>query len=160
MATFYLTNNEDEDIRKASWQVLSTTISIFSAVLLFHGVNGTLSWFFLSSLEGFDRQKAEICLSFAHALFWYMLMQLALAWLTGAVTISELLGEMKHESDSESDEEREREHNALSRPTNIVELHKKQEAELNLKSWAVLLGHITGFACINCFGTLQQRFVG
>lgn len=160
MATFYLTKSEDDDIRKASWQVLSTTISIFSAVLLFQGVNGTLSWYFLSSLEGFDRQKSEICLSFAHALFWYMVMQMALAWLTGAVTIAELLGEMKHESDSESDEEREREHNTLSRPTNMVELHKKQEAELNLKSWAVLLGHITGFACINCFGTLQQRFVG
>merc|ERR1719329_880637 len=72
MATFYLTNNEDEDIRKASWQVLSTTISIFSAVLLFHGVNGTLSWFFLDeSMERAERHWASLRLSFGHALFWY-----------------------------------------------------------------------------------------
>jgi len=124
MSLFYLVNHHDEDMKKYSWQVISSTISIFSAVLLFQAVNGMLEEFVL---EGHSWQFKLIA-GMVHMLCWFVMLQLALAYISGAI--------------GSTAEEREK-----------TDLKKMR---LMLKSWAVLLGHITGFAAINAFAVLQQ----
>jgi len=46
MSLFYLVHNPDKDIQRYSWQVISKTLSIFTAVLMYQGISGVIdSWF-------------------------------------------------------------------------------------------------------------------
>eukprot|EP00405_Crypthecodinium_cohnii_P014542 CAMPEP_0206444642 /NCGR_PEP_ID=MMETSP0324_2-20121206/15028_1 /ASSEMBLY_ACC=CAM_ASM_000836 /TAXON_ID=2866 /ORGANISM="Crypthecodinium cohnii, Strain Seligo" /LENGTH=548 /DNA_ID=CAMNT_0053912693 /DNA_START=189 /DNA_END=1835 /DNA_ORIENTATION=+ len=121
MGLFYLVNHPDPDMTKYSWQVISSTISIFSAVLLFQAINSMVEH---ALLDGADETR-EMVIGIAHFLVWYCLLQYTLAFFSGAL----------HKNVSENDFER---------------------AECQLKCYAILLGHITGFAAINAFGNIQQ----
>mmetsp|Transcript_36643 Transcript_36643/g.103354 ORF Transcript_36643/g.103354 Transcript_36643/m.103354 type:complete len:582 (-) Transcript_36643:84-1829(-) len=125
MGIFYLVNFKDEDIIKYTWQVISSTISIFSAVLLFQAVNGVVEEFVIG--EGAS-DEFKLVVAVVHMLLWFALLQLVLAWISGAI------GSTVIEEDTEEFE----------------------TMELNLKCWAVLFGHITGFAAINAFAIFQQ----
>lgn len=119
MSLFYLTNQRDDDLRKYSWQVISSTISIFSAVLLFQAVNGVVHELFLHHAS----HEVVVTVGFVHMLFWFLALQVVLA-----VCCS------------------------IGRSPK-PEIHT---VELGLKCWAVLIGHITGFAAIHSFCELQQ----
>jgi len=173
MSTFYLVNNKDEDIRKAAWQVISATISIFSAVLLFQAVNGVVEQFVLGE-EPEEGSTPEAVASFlqhkflvntGHAFVWYIGLQCVLAYISGGVSWEEIsqchycggggnteeaASETPPEdaSEGESEPEDEEEKQAL-----------EKKAQLDMKCWAVLFGHITGFASINAFGTLQGMMI-
>lgn len=171
MSTFYLVNNKDEDIRKAAWQVISATISIFSAVLLFQAVNGVVEQFVLGEepaesdptlLAAFNRHKFLV--NSGHAFVWYNLLQVVLAYISGGVSWKEISechycggGKTADAGDEEqansAGEEEEEESEEEKDPDDV------KKGQLDMKCWAVLFGHITGFASINAYGTLQGMMI-
>lgn len=130
MVLFYLTNHPDEDIMRYSWRVISSTISIFCAVLLFQAFNGVVEEFVLEGVAErweLDEVGTEVGTAMVHMVIWLTILQLTLAIVSGAI------GE---------------------EPEGGLE-----KVELNCRSWAVLIAHISGFATIHAFGTLQQTFL-
>ena len=97
MCLMYCTNHTDADMRRYSYMVISRTICIFCAVLLFQGINGMLDYFVIGEEEeGKEAPPSilRIVVSFVHMLFWYVVLQFALAILSGAV--NELLPTWLH----------------------------------------------------------------
>lgn len=165
MSTFYLTNMEDEDLQQAAWTVMSATISIFSAVLLFQGINEVVAYTILGVKSEEDEPPIhlKLAVNFVHALLWYMGLQVVLAYLSGAVSYNELIGHVDAESDAETDEgdsEGDEEHSEGDEEQSEESNDKLMTVVLNMKCWATLFGHVTGFACINAFGTLQVFMAG
>jgi len=119
MTMYYFLNHKDKDMRKHSYEVVVSTISIFCAVLLFQSVNDIFEDKFLKGRS----PSTQIMFDFCHMLIWYATTQLSLAYISGAIG---------------------------KKPTNL------EEMECNMKCFAVLLAHITGFASINAFASVQQ----
>lgn len=164
MSLFYVTNAYDEDFRFYSWDVISSTISIFSAVLLFQAFKGVSEWVVLGlatgeigeSGEGHAEMEAEeeevmsaqgLLFGFAMLVVWYVTLQVTFAWITGAI------GNVK--------EVREKEDISSSFVSKKAKARKAQEnrktaLQIDLKFWGTLLGHITAFSAIFAFGAMQQ----
>lgn len=147
MALFYLVNHPDPDIERYAWKVISATISIFCAVLLFQAFNGmceeyvidgvaeAVGWKPKSEFEGeeegpksFAFKIWESCIDMTQLLFWLCMMNGVLAMTSGAVE-------------------------ACWVPKSV------EDVEIPVKSFAVLFAHIAGFAAINGWGSLQQNWL-
>lgn len=120
MSLFYLVNHSDPDMQKYSWKVISSTISIFCAVLLFQAFNGVVEWKFLGEDEN---STYAFLVDMIHSFVWFIITNLVLAYISGAI----------------------------GTPPKSMEI-----VELDMKCWAVLFAHMTGFASINAWGTMQQ----
>jgi len=120
MAMFYCIRNPDPDMRKYTYDVVHQTISIFCAVLFFQTWNTLLQKFVIHLMS----VELQVVANILHMLFWYVLMQVALGFVSGAI------GKRSKKSPS----------------VDIVDV----------KCVAVLLSHITGFASINAWTTLQE----
>lgn len=134
MALFYLVNNSDPEIRMYSWQVISSTINIFCAVLIFSASNRLVEHYAFEDIPSEVRhlRAFPVCVDFAHMLFW-MMMMLCVLWIAAVC-------KRKGAAENEDGEESAHRH------------------ELDVKCWAMLFAHVAGFAAINCFGDLQQVF--
>ena len=66
MSLHYLTNHPDEDMRRYSYQVISTTISIFCAVLIFKAINNLVE----EAMRGASPEFV-VCAAFAHLLVFH-----------------------------------------------------------------------------------------
>lgn len=141
MGLFYLVNSEDDDIKRYAWKVVSATISIFCAVLLFQAFNGLVEEYLIDDIcEKFGLEEEsegaklwECVVDIVQLVVWLFLMQIVLAISSGAV--------------AEKSE-------WFFQPKNI------EEVEIMLKSYAVLFAHISGFAALNAWGSIQQNVLG
>jgi len=86
MTTFYLVNHPDEDMKKHSWRVISSTISIFSAVLFFQACQGVVEEYIIAkACKGSAAEKCILGVNLGHMLSWLLLLQLVLARISGAI---------------------------------------------------------------------------
>merc|ERR1712232_436928 len=110
-----------------SYEVISTTISIFAAVMFFQICNGIVEGCILEPLKERPHFKHSELLDpvvdFTHMLFWFIVLQVALAWISGAI----------------------------GKPSENM-----NAMLLNLTCGYMLLAHLAGFASINAWGSLQQ----
>eukprot|EP00931_Biecheleriopsis_adriatica_P078767 TRINITY_DN52184_c0_g1_i1.p1 TRINITY_DN52184_c0_g1~~TRINITY_DN52184_c0_g1_i1.p1 ORF type:complete len:549 (+),score=94.90 TRINITY_DN52184_c0_g1_i1:28-1674(+) len=133
MALFYLVNNADPEIRMYSWKVISSTVNIFSAVLIFAAINRLVKHLLLDGAHE-DHMRIDgytVGVDFAQMLAWIGAMLFVLWY---AARRARQLYEKK---DCE---------------------HAAHKHHLDVKCWAMLFAHTAGFAAINCFGVLQQGF--
>jgi len=132
MTLFYFTNWPDPDIKQYSWEIISSTISIFCAVLGFSCFNDLMEAYVIDRyhLDPFQTWVADIL----HMLFWFTCLQGLLAYFSGAITMDfDLIKDNKEELEEEL-----------------------EGRELNMKCYATLMAHLTGFASINAWGQMQQ----
>jgi len=132
MALFYLVNHPDDDMKKYSWQTISSTLSIFCAVLLFQGYKGIVDWYLLGEGGVGHTVLPQVIVAMAQLAFWQLLLQCSIYFLSGA-----------HNDDEKS----------LSSHSTRRLAHSLHH---NAKACSILLAHITGFAAIHAFGTVQQ----
>jgi len=131
MGLFYLVNHSDQDIRRYSWEVISTTIAIFTSVLIFQGLDGIFVAFVAHLLvpAGWgDRQRVIVLVSIVHFLCWFTAMHTVVAKLAFGKNSKE------GEESQEAAEAREQE----------------------IKCWATLLSHMTAFAAIATWCDVQK----
>mmetsp|Transcript_7849 Transcript_7849/g.17235 ORF Transcript_7849/g.17235 Transcript_7849/m.17235 type:complete len:587 (-) Transcript_7849:256-2016(-) len=137
MVLYYFLNWPDADVRQYAYEAVSSTISIFCAVLSFQAFDNFLEVYILDFLP----LPMKVAFDMTHMLFWFVVLQATLAWVTGAVGETFAVEKPKEEASLEAKFE-----------------HDKMEMfqERNIKCFGILLAHISGFAAINAFGSMQQ----
>jgi hypothetical protein len=83
LAMFYLVNHPDPDMKRYSWQTISSTISIFIAVLIFQGCDGLIKEFIIDKQTIMDEKTFEIATNFVHQILWFWCLQFVLGHCTG-----------------------------------------------------------------------------
>jgi len=168
MALFYLVNWPDNDIRRYSWNIISTTISIFTAVLIFQGINNTILLLVPRSYEWI-----HLFMSVALLLMWFIALNFCIAVVSGAnfeaqpVDLSKefwvVADPMRDDRGEVVDEDKVRQplgkkSVALIRGMEVF-VRKgrllREDREKALRCWAMLLAHMTGFAAICVGGRVQ-----
>lgn len=143
MCLYYFVNYEDPDIQQKSWEVISSTISIFCAVLLWQSFNDMMETYIIDFFFGEgETTDGALAVDILHMLAWFSLMQLSLGWLSRATGLWQV-GEEEMEE--------------LEKDPELME-EEKDKVEISMACFAVLLAHITGFSSINAFGTVQQKY--
>eukprot|EP00931_Biecheleriopsis_adriatica_P106051 TRINITY_DN80562_c0_g1_i1.p1 TRINITY_DN80562_c0_g1~~TRINITY_DN80562_c0_g1_i1.p1 ORF type:complete len:572 (+),score=171.53 TRINITY_DN80562_c0_g1_i1:140-1717(+) len=131
MGIFYLVNHSDKQMVLYTWKVICATISIFASVLIYQAFNVVVQDAFL---EG-KSETAKMQVAFVHCFIWFLLLQALLATVSRAITWP----------CQNQEELKESEKIAVAKTMN-----------LDLKCWATILGHITGFATISAWAQVQQ----
>jgi len=131
MALFWLVNYDDQDMKIYIWGVLSNTLSIFLAVLMFT----TLSMVVHRFVPEDASTEIVIFVDFMQLAFCFVLMQFAVAYISGCFEKQPFGG-------------------AGTEGMTISE--QKQQRVRRFKSVATLLAHSSGFAAINFGGAIQH----
>jgi len=170
MVLFYLVNWQDDDIRRYSWCIISATIAIFTAVLIFQGVNE----FVMACLPVHESMTFLLALNYGLFLLWFALLQLVIAVVSGAncesgfVDLTEkvwtVADSMRSDFGAEVSQRDVQDpvgEKSVALRDGIEVFVQKQRAkrdyrETQMKCWATLLAHMSGFAAINAGGTLQH----
>jgi hypothetical protein len=83
MMLFYIVNYDDTDIRFYAWSVISSTLSIFTAVLLFHAIKSTIE---LELLQGVSTELS-IAAHYGHMVFWLLTLHFVFMVISGTVKV-------------------------------------------------------------------------
>jgi hypothetical protein len=144
MCLYYFINYPDPDVKEMSWTTISSTISIFCAVLLFSSFNDLAEAYIINPNFGEgETTQGALCVDILHMLLWSLITQVVLALLSGAKGPLRLSAENLKAYESGGDEDKEI----------VMEFYER-----NMACFACLCAHITGFASINAFGTVQMVF--
>jgi MFS family permease len=170
MSIFYLVNFKDDDIRKYTWQILSTTVSIFTSVMIFSGI--TEFWTFFIPPE--TPEMMILGVNFGFFLFWFVCLQVSIAIISGAncegagVKIDRegwLIADTMRADYGEEVPEREVRNLIGEKSVAVMDGVEvfvrrckvlKEERQCKMACWATLLAHLTGFAGIQVGGTMQH----
>lgn len=142
----FATNHPDVDMKKYAYGVISSTVSIFVAVLMFQCFNGIIEHWLIEKIRlwSHDNLWYEFYVDLAHFVFWYIVTQLMLARSSGALKKEQVRIKLENLKNSVKPEERQK---------------FKEEKEYHdgeCMSWGIIMAHLTGFAAINCWTGLQQ----
>jgi len=189
MVLFYLVNWKDDDIRRYSWGIISTTISIFTAVLIFSGVNDLYMAWLVNPLLGhrhglydFDRAALGFLLFGAFLVLLHTVVGFfSGAWKLNRTTVGRLVYKpvelpeavwviadpLRADYGTALDESEVRNHTgekSIAFKDNmevfVQKKHMAREArERRTKCWATLFAHMAGFAAINAGGDLQHVMI-
>lgn len=87
MVMFYFVNYPDDDIKRYTWSIINTTLSIFTAVLTFQGIDDLVMHVAVTPVLGAFpsgwRQIARVMIGFVIFLAWYVFALLAIALASG-----------------------------------------------------------------------------
>mmetsp|Transcript_34652 Transcript_34652/g.79820 ORF Transcript_34652/g.79820 Transcript_34652/m.79820 type:complete len:697 (-) Transcript_34652:133-2223(-) len=180
VSLFYLVNWNDDDIRYYSMNIISMTMSIFSAVLMFQGINEQIRRFSTQLTH-----EHRVAIQFAHALIYIVAMQFVIGGISGvfpSLRSSDMTGKFGDKkwivADGlrcdymralDVDEEKYVRNKTATKSVWIdqygvevpvsFEFYEKQTAQRRMRCWAMLLAHMSGFAAINAGGQLQEMEV-
>jgi len=178
MVMFYFVNYPDDDIKRYTWSIINSTLSIFTAVLTFQGIDDLVMHVAVTpALGAFPSgwgKFARVVIGFLIFLAWYCFALLAIALSSGV---------LKHEDSAEdqgkmwviSDFMRGDHGTAIKHQqlvqgcrskgiaaVNGVEVFVASRAliregyETRTKCWSTLFAHMAGFAMISAGGDLQS----
>ncbi|CAK9030252.1 unnamed protein product [Durusdinium trenchii] len=173
VSMFYLVNWNDDDIRYYSMNIISMTMSIFSAVLMYQGINEQITRF----TEGLAEME-RVVIQFVHCAIYIVSMQIFIGYFSGVTPMG---GEALNFDSEEwivadglrSDfstplpkAEVEHVRNKLAKKSVWIDHYgvevavAKEKVNLMLaqrrmRCWAMLLAHMSGFAAINAGAHLQ-----
>jgi hypothetical protein len=157
MVLFYFLNSGDPDIKELSWDSLNQTISIFVAVLSFSAFNDWAEAYFIGPLfcshmaeEEWEEAECQlsggaVAVDFSHMMFWFIVMQILCGVLARAAPLPKWMPAALQKIEEIPEDEEE-----------LEEL--KETMEIRVKCGSTLAAHITGFAAINCFSTVQDKW--
>mmetsp|Transcript_147841 Transcript_147841/g.260667 ORF Transcript_147841/g.260667 Transcript_147841/m.260667 type:complete len:689 (-) Transcript_147841:151-2217(-) len=138
----FWTNSKDAEMRRYGYEVISATVSIFTAVLMFQCLNGLVEHFIIEKIpEGMF--YTEEFIDIIHFLFWYLFTQFALAWASQALKPEE-----------EREKQCELEEGDMKQKKTFADI--KLSLMSDCMSYGVVSAHLTGFAAINAWTGLQQ----
>eukprot|EP00928_Gymnodinium_smaydae_P029437 TRINITY_DN22176_c0_g1_i1.p1 TRINITY_DN22176_c0_g1~~TRINITY_DN22176_c0_g1_i1.p1 ORF type:complete len:562 (-),score=112.76 TRINITY_DN22176_c0_g1_i1:121-1806(-) len=155
MSLFYLVNFPDKDIQRHSWNVISSTLSIFVAVLVFQGLRGLVEAVIVDPVaERFSEDKrALVKVMFAYLQFAliYISLQVTLAVISfgrsSRTTVKPVMGSPRD----------------LLTPRQVTARSAGDEdstrRSLKAMCWGTLNAHMAGFAGAHCSTDMQQMHI-
>jgi len=173
MLLFYFVNWQDDDIRRYAWSIISTTVSIFTSVLMFHGINDALMKILKEQFGMVNGGYCLVLIGYTFFLMWFAAMQAVLGHTTGAnapYVPANLLEEtwtianaMRWDYGMRVDPNYVRAPGAIKSiaDMNQTELFvmkrrtEKEKMERRTVAARTLFSHMTGFACIHAGSQLQ-----
>jgi len=179
MIIFYFVNYPDDDIKRYTWSIINTTLSIFTAVMLFTGFDEAVMELILDpTLGAFPtgwRSVARAACGFLIFLLWFGVAHLVVSFFAGVLVSGEEESEKLTKQWVVADamrgdhgmvvpvEHLHREGHSKGLATvDGVEVFVSSRAvvfegyERRTKCWALLFSHMAGFAMISAGGDLQH----
>lgn len=179
MIIFYFVNWPDDDIKRYTWSIINTTLSIFVAVMSFQGCEEVLMEFVIHPILGAfptgSAAIARVLCGFGVFLGWLAVAHLVIAWFAGLVCNGEDASKLMERKWVVADAMR-GDHGEEVPVANVVQGHHSKGIasvkgvevfvssravlhegyERRTKCWAMLFAHMAGFAMISAGGDLQH----